>query len=218
MRREIKQPSDGQRMSEPDARDPGSPPKPRADAGVSTPGASSVHGIGPDRRARHAGGSRRIRPHDRSATTPTVPRNRIHHPRLITRFAAVVTALPAPSWRSAQPRPPLSPPAAAGTRPHWRHRSGRDPHRDRRRHARREDHSDRGRGRGPRRSRGSAAGPCTRNAAAHDGARRLKRAAAALRCGCRSRPDQPVGSCRRGCRPQTPAAPPPGPRRIDSIT
>src|SRR5512133_3480965 len=41
----------------------------------------------------HAGGSRRIRLHDRSATTSTVPRNRIHHPRLITRFAAVVTAL-----------------------------------------------------------------------------------------------------------------------------
>src|SRR6266700_938224 len=69
------------------------PRNPRAGAGVSTPGASSAHGIGPDRRARHAGGSRRIRPHDRSATTSTVPRNRIDHPRLITRFAAVVTAL-----------------------------------------------------------------------------------------------------------------------------
>jgi hypothetical protein len=90
-------------------------------------------------------------------------------------------------------------------------------HRDRRRHARREDHSDRSHGRGPRRSRGSAAGPCTRNAAAHDGAKRLKRAAAALRCGCRSRPDLPAGSCRRGCHPQTPAAPS-GPRRIHSIT
>jgi hypothetical protein len=31
--------------------------------------------------------------HDRSATTSTVPRNRIHHPRLITRFAAVLTTL-----------------------------------------------------------------------------------------------------------------------------
>jgi len=88
-----KAPSDGQRMSEPDAWDPGSPPKPRADAGISTPGTSSAHGIGPDRRVRHAGGSQRIRLHDRSATTSTVPRNRIHHPRLITRFAAVVTAL-----------------------------------------------------------------------------------------------------------------------------
>jgi hypothetical protein len=48
---------------------------------------------GPDRRVRHAGGSRRIRLHDRSTTTSTVPRNRIHHPRLITRFAAVLTAL-----------------------------------------------------------------------------------------------------------------------------
>jgi hypothetical protein len=76
--------------------------------------------------------------------------------------------------------------SAAGTRRHWRHRSGRDPHRDRRRHARREDHSDRTCGRGPRCSRGSAAGPCTRNAAAHDGAKRLKRAAAALRCSQRS--------------------------------
>src|SRR6266700_2016657 len=69
------------------------PRNPRAGAGVSTPGASSADGIGPDRRVRHAGGSRRIRLHDRSATTSTVPRNRIHHPRLITGFAAVVTAL-----------------------------------------------------------------------------------------------------------------------------
>src|SRR6266487_1337867 len=69
------------------------PRNPRAGAGVSTPGASSADGIGPDRRVRHAGGSRRIRLHDRSATTSAVPRNRIHHPRLITRFAAVVTAL-----------------------------------------------------------------------------------------------------------------------------
>src|SRR5260370_33942936 len=73
--------------------EPGSPPKPGADGGVSTPGASPAHGIGPDRRVRPAGGSRRIRLHDRSATTSTVPRNRTHHPRLITRFAAVVTAL-----------------------------------------------------------------------------------------------------------------------------
>jgi hypothetical protein len=37
------------------------------------------------------------------------------------------------------------------------------------------------------------------------------------RCRCWSRPDQPVGSCRRGCRPQTPAVPP-GPRRIHNVT
>src|SRR6266699_2377952 len=54
---------------------------------------SSAHGIGPDRRARHAAGSRRLRLHDRSATTSTVPRNRIHHARLTTRFAAVLTTL-----------------------------------------------------------------------------------------------------------------------------
>jgi hypothetical protein len=54
---------------------------------------SSAHGIGPGRRARHAAGSRRLRLHDRSATTSTVPRNRIHHPRLTTRFAAVLTTL-----------------------------------------------------------------------------------------------------------------------------
>lgn len=204
-------------MSEPDAWDPGSPPKPRADAGVSTPGTSSAHGIGPDRRVRHAGGSRRIRLHDRSTATSTVPQNRIHHPRIITRFAAVVTALVGAVLAFGAAAPAAFRHSAAGTRPHWRHRSGRDPHRDRRRHARREDHSDRTCGRGARRSRGSAAGPCTRDAAAHDGAKRLKHAAAALRCGCRSRPDLPVGSCRRGCRPQTPAAPS-GPRRIHNIT
>lgn len=90
--------------------------------------------------------------------------------------------------------------AAAGTRTHWRHRSGRDPHRDRRRQARWEDHSDRACGCGPRRSRR----PCrwTRNAAAPDGARLKLAAAARLRGGCRSRPDLPVGSCRRGCRPK----------------
>jgi hypothetical protein len=47
VRREIRRPSDGQRMSEPDAWDPGSSPKPRADAGVSTPGTSSAHGMDP---------------------------------------------------------------------------------------------------------------------------------------------------------------------------
>jgi hypothetical protein len=93
VRRERRRPGGGQRMSEPDAWDPCSPPKPGADAGVSTPGTSSAHGIGPDRRVRHAGGSRRIRLHDRSTATSTVPQNRIHHPRIITRFGVVVTAL-----------------------------------------------------------------------------------------------------------------------------
>jgi hypothetical protein len=36
------------------------------------------------------GGSRRIRRHDRPATASTASRNRIHHPRLITRLAAVL--------------------------------------------------------------------------------------------------------------------------------
>jgi hypothetical protein len=199
--RRNKAPRDRQRMSEPDAWDPGSPPKPRADAGVSTPGTSSDHGIGPNRPVRHAGGSRRIRLYNRSTTTSTVPQNRIHHPCIITRFAAVVTTLAGAVLAPAAAAPAafaILPPEQGGTGD----RFGRDPHRDRRRHARREDHSDRTCDRGPRRGRGSAAGPCRRDAAAHAGAKRLKHAAAALRCGCRSRPDLPVGSCRRGCRPQ----------------
>ena len=204
-------------MSEPYVRDPGSPPE--TESGRRSINAKRV--ICSWNWTRSACPTRQRQPakrlHDRSTTTSTVPRNRIHHPRLITRFAAVVTALPGAVLAFGAAAPAAFRHSAAGTRPHWRHRSGRDPHRDRRRHARREDHSDRTCGRGPRRSRGSAAGPCTRNAAAHDGAKRLKHATAALRCGCRSRPDLPVGSCRRGCRPQTPAAPS-GPRRIHSIT
>lgn len=208
MRREIRRPSDGQRMSEPDAREPGSPPKPGADAGASTPGASSAHGIGPDRRARHAGGSRRIRLHDRSATTSTVPRNRIHHPRLITRFAAVVTALAGAvlAFGAAAPAafatlPPPEPGRTGATAPVVIHTVivGGTPG-------------------GKIILIAAAAAALAAVAAAHDGARRLKRAAAALRCSSRSRPDLPVGSCRRGRPPQTPAAGPSGPRRIDSIT
>ena len=191
MRRgEITRPSDGQRMSESNAWDPGSPPKPKADTGVSTPGASSAHRIGPHRRVRCAGGSRRIRLHDRSATTSTVPRSHIHHPRFIARFAAVVTALAGAvlAFGAAAPAafvtlPPPEPGRTGDTAPVVIHTGivGGMP--------------------GGKiiliaaaalpRSRGSAAGPCTRNAAPHDDAERLKRAAAALHCGRRSRPDRP---------------------------
>ena len=152
-------------MSEADAWDPGSSPKPRADAG--TPGASSADGIGPDRRVRHAGGSRRIRLHDRSTTTSTVPRNRIPHPRLITRFTAVVTALAGavPAFGAAAPAAfalyrRRNQAALATPLRSWSAR-------DRRRHARREDHSDRSCGSGPRRSRGSAGSGGRGNARAH---------------------------------------------------
>jgi hypothetical protein len=80
-------------MSEPDAWDPGSPPNRERTQEY-------------QRQARHllmeldpigvSDTPEAVGEYDcmiGSITTSTVPRNRIHHPRLITRFAAVVTAL-----------------------------------------------------------------------------------------------------------------------------
>src|SRR6266536_3449203 len=76
-------------MSEPDAWDPGSPRNRERTQEYQRQARHLLMELDPIGRVRHAGGSRRIRLHDRSTTTSTVPRNRIHHPRLITRFATV---------------------------------------------------------------------------------------------------------------------------------
>jgi hypothetical protein len=86
-------PSDGQRMSEPDARDPGSPRNREGTPGVSTPGTSSAHGIDPigvsDTPEAAGEYDCMIGPllHRLSRGTASIT------PRIITRFGVVVTAL-----------------------------------------------------------------------------------------------------------------------------